>query len=130
MPRQPFSLMSFLPAVRTFRLSAILCALLVLWAAFDSPVLLLASTGVLTPASPNSSTGGEDDDDDYVLDLTGVAALGRSLSRNAPTPSPKQQWQLTRASACYALPCHRQTVPTTPVCEHESRNGTGTPLLC
>jgi hypothetical protein len=116
--------------VRRCQLSAIVCALLILWAAIDSQVILLASTASLSAASPNPSPSQDDDDDDYVLDLTGKSTLGSSLRRNAQPPSSERQRQSTYASAGVACSSHRQLVPGMPVCEQAFRNGIGTPLLC
>jgi hypothetical protein len=121
--------MTFLSTDRRRRLVVILCAVLTLWAAFDSPILLLASAGNVSPASSNPSPSQEDDDDDYVLDLTGKPAPCRSLRRNAPPPSPRFRRQFADTKPCFFLSCHRQ-LPSTPACEHAYRNGIGAPLLC
>src|SRR5262245_35710337 len=121
--------MTFLSAVRRRRLLVILCALLTLWAAFDSPVLLLASSGNVPPASPNPSPSQEDDDDDYVLDLTGKPAPCRGLRRNALPLSPRLRRRINDTKPCPSLSSHRQP-PSTPTCEHDYRNGLGAPLLC
>jgi hypothetical protein len=128
MTRQAFSLMTFLSAVRHCRLVAILCALLTLWAGFDSQVLLLASSGSVCPASQTPSPGQEDsDDDDCFLDLTGTPAPCRSMWRNARPPSPMLDRQI--AVTKHFSPLQRP-MPTTPICEHDFRNGIGAPLLC
>jgi hypothetical protein len=126
-----FSSRRYLPALRRCRLSAIFCALIILWAGFDSQVLLLASAACLPPTSPiPSPIQDDDDDDDYVLDLTGKPALGPSLRRNARPPSPKRQWLVTSAGGCFAHSSPRQLAPPTSAGEHAFRNGIGAPLLC
>jgi hypothetical protein len=126
---QVFNLMTFRSADRRRRLLTILCALLTLWAAFDSPVLLLASYEIVPPASPNPSPSQEDDDDDYVLDLTGKPATCRGARRNALPLSPRLRRPMNDTTPCFSLSCHRQPPSTSP-CEHAYRNGIGAPLLC
>jgi hypothetical protein len=130
MTRPVFRLMTFQPAARRCRLRAIVCAALTLWVAFDSQVLLLAAPGNLSSTSQNPSPSQEDDDDDYVLDLTGQAALGRGLRRNAQPPLPRQRQQIAGTKTCFTLSCHQCPLPTTPVSEYERRNGIGALLLC
>jgi hypothetical protein len=119
--------MALLPAARRCRLRVVLCALLTLWACFDSQVLLLAAPGSLPPASQNPSPS-QDDDDDYVLDLTGQPC--RALRRNARSPALRPHRPLAVTKPCLSLSCHRHPLPATPICEHENRNGIGAPLLC
>ena len=118
--------MAFPSAARRCRLPVIVCALLTFGAGFDSQLLLPASAGSPPPASQNPSPGQDDgDDDDYVLDLTGKPAPGRRLRSNARPPSP-----IAVPKPCFSRSCQLRQPPTTPVCEHEYRNGIGTPLLC
>ena len=124
MRRRVFSLMAFLPATRRCSLLAIV---LTLWAAFDSPILL-ASSGDVLPASQNPSPC--DDDDDYVFVLTGNPTLSQILQRKARPRAPGLFLRMAVAELCFSLSSHRGPLPTTPVCEHEHRNGIGAPLLC
>jgi hypothetical protein len=130
MERRVFRSLGSSSTVRRCPLSAILCVLLILWAAIDSQVLLLASAASLSASSPNPSPSQDDDDDDYVLDLTGKSTLGSSVRRNASPPSSKRQRQIACASSCFARSSHRQSAPSTPLCEQAFRNGIGAPLLC
>jgi hypothetical protein len=123
--------MPFLPTACSRRPFAILCALLTLWAAFDSQVLLLASSSYAVPASQSPTSSQEDDDvDDYVLDLNGSPAPRPCLRKNIRLPSPRLHLQTSDARAYFSLSSHQQPVPATPVWEHEFRNGIGAPLLC
>jgi hypothetical protein len=125
MMRRVFSSIAFLPASRGCRLLAIVCCVLTLWAAFDSQVL---PPGDLLSTSQNPSPC--DGDDDYVLSLTGNPALTRVLQRNARLPARGLSLPIVAASFCFSLSSHRGPLPTTPVGEHEYRNGIGAPLLC
>src|SRR5262245_3057249 len=126
MTRRVFSSMAYPSAARRRRLLVIVCALLTVSAGFDSPLLLPASSGSPPPASQNPSPSQDDgDDDDCVLDLTAKPAAGRRLRRNARPPSP-----IAVPKPCFSRSCQLRQPPMTPVCEHEYRNGIGTPLLC
>jgi hypothetical protein len=131
MTRRVFSTMAFPSAAGRCRLPAILCALLTLWAQFDSQVLLQASAGSPRPASPSPAPTLEDaDDDDYVLDLTGKPAPGRRLRRNACPAWPRLHRPIDVTERCFSLSRQLRQLPPTAVCEHAYRNGLGAPLLC
>src|SRR5262245_19128837 len=131
MTRPIHSSMAFLPTACPCRLFASLCTLLTLWAAFDSQILLLASSGNASPVSQGPTSSQEEDDaDDYVLDLTGSPVPRPGLRRNIRLPSPRLHLQTSDTRAYFSLSSHRQPAPTTPVCEHAFRNGIGAPLLC
>jgi hypothetical protein len=92
-----------------------LCAMLTLWACIDSQVFL-ASSEYLAPVPQSASPTQEDsDDDDYVFDLT----------TGDPAPCP----QTVVARVCLSITSHRRPLLTA-FCEHNYRNGIGTPLLC
>jgi hypothetical protein len=123
--------MTFPPAARRCRFLAILCTFLTFWTGIDSQVLFYASSGRPLSASPNPVPSQEDDDDYYVLDLTGMHAPGRGLSRNARPPTPGLHLPLADTKPCFSLSCQLlQLPPTMAVGEQEFRNGIGAPLLC
>src|SRR5262249_57384866 len=105
MTRPVFNLMTFLPTARRCHLRTLLCAALTLWAAVDSQVLLLAAPANLS-TSQNPSPGQEDYYDDYLLELTGQAAIGLGLRSNAQPLSPRRHRQIV-TKACFALSRHQ-----------------------
>jgi hypothetical protein len=64
-----------------------------------------------------------------VLDLNGKPAPGRRLGENDRPPSPTLYPPLADPKPRFSS-CRLGLLPTTPVCEHERRNGIGAPLLC
>src|SRR5438132_13241599 len=120
----PRRMTQFLRLLSPYRLRPLVCCLLTLWAAFDSPVLALTGVAISIPLSQNGAPS-QDSDDDEMLDLSELMARQQTARRKVRLPSVTLSLRSAFQKPCATLILHRRFPLATLVCEHEYRNGVG-----